>query len=76
MGRSRMKPDETTKSAGYAAVFGFNLRRLARCLVGEVRPKVDVVNNIAANNVNIIEKNEHAIGMIEMDGFTLILARR
>jgi hypothetical protein len=33
------------------------------------------VNNIAANNANIVEKNEHAIGVIEMDGFTLILAR-
>ncbi|KTD16946.1 transposase [Legionella jordanis] len=56
LGRSRMKSDATTKSAGYAAVFGFNLRQLTRCLAGEVRPKVDVVNNIAANNANIIEK--------------------
>lgn len=56
LGRSRMKSDATTKSAGYAAVFGFNLRQLARCLAGEVRPKVDVVNNSAANNANIIKK--------------------
>ena len=55
LGRSRMKSDATTKSAGYAAVFGFNLRQLSRCLVGEVRG-VDVVNNSAANNANIIEK--------------------
>ena len=51
-----MKSDATTKSAGYAAVFGFNLRQLSRCLAGEVRPKVDVVNNSAANNANSIEK--------------------
>ena len=56
IGRSRMKSDETTKSAGYAAIFGFNLRQLTRCLAGEVRPKVGVVNNIAANNANIVEK--------------------
>ncbi|OCH97627.1 hypothetical protein A8135_14140 [Legionella jamestowniensis] len=56
LGRSRMKSDETIKSVGYAAVFGFNLRQLTRCLAGDVRPKVDVVNNIAANNANIIEK--------------------
>ena len=54
LGRSRMKSDATTKSAGYAAVFGFNLRQLTRCLAGEVHPKVDVVNNIGANNANII----------------------
>lgn len=56
LGRSRMKSDTTTISAGCAAVFGFNLRQLTRCLADEARPKVDVVNNIAANNVNIIEK--------------------
>ncbi len=56
LGRSRMRCDATTKSAGYAAVFGFNLRQLTRCLAGEARPKVDVVNNIAANDANIIEK--------------------
>ncbi|HCD9575758.1 TPA: transposase [Legionella pneumophila] len=39
LGRSRMKSDETTKSAGYAAVFGFNLRQLMRYITGEVRPK-------------------------------------
>ena len=54
LGRTRMKSDATTKSAGYAAVFGFNLRQLTRCLAGEVHPKVDVVNNIEANNANII----------------------
>lgn len=56
LGRSRMKSDATTKSAGYAAVFGFNLRQLTRCLSGEVRPNVDVVNNSAANNANIVDK--------------------
>ncbi len=56
LGRSRMQSDKTTKSAGYATVFGFNLRQLTRCLAGEARPKVDVVNNITANNANIIEK--------------------
>ncbi len=41
LGRSRMKSDETTKRAGYAAVFGFNLRQLTRHVAGEVRPKND-----------------------------------
>lgn len=40
MDRSRMKSDETTKSAGYAALFGVNLRQLTRYLSGEVRPKM------------------------------------
>lgn len=35
-----MKSDETTKSAGYASVFGFNTRQLTRYLAGEVRPKI------------------------------------
>ncbi|STO91754.1 transposase [Fluoribacter dumoffii] len=39
LGRSRMKSDETTKSAGYAAVLGFNLRQLMRYITGEVRPE-------------------------------------
>ncbi|BCA93679.1 IS5 family transposase [Legionella antarctica] len=52
LGRSRMKSDETTKSAGYAAVFGFNLRQLTRYLSGEVRPEIDKMTNIAANNAN------------------------
>lgn len=52
LGRSRMKSDETTKSAGYAAVFGFNLRQLTRYLIGEVRPKVDKVVNIATSDAN------------------------
>ncbi|HFK3115679.1 TPA: hypothetical protein ACGZOA_002731 [Legionella pneumophila] len=34
-----MKSDETTKSAGYAAVLGFNLRQLMRYITGEVRPE-------------------------------------
>lgn len=53
LGRSRMKSDETTKSAGYAAVFGFNLRQLTRHIAGEVRPKNDKVLKIAANEPNI-----------------------
>lgn len=40
MGRSRMKSDEATKSANYAAVLGFNLRQLTRYIAGEVHPKV------------------------------------
>jgi hypothetical protein len=39
----RMKADETTNSAGFAAVLGFNLRQLTRYLVGEVRPKLDEI---------------------------------
>lgn len=53
LGRSRMKSDETTKNAGYAAVLGFNLRQLARCLAGEVRPKIDKMSHIAANDTDI-----------------------
>lgn len=34
LGRGRMKSDEATKSAGYAAVFGFNLRQLTRYIAG------------------------------------------
>ena len=39
MGRSRKKSDESTKSAGYAALLGFNLRQLTRYASGEVRLK-------------------------------------
>ncbi len=56
LGRSRMKSDETTKSAGYAAVFGFNLRQLTRCLTGEVRLKIEKPNNVAANNAYVSGK--------------------
>lgn len=52
LGRSRMKSDETTKSAGYAAVFGFNLMLLARYLTGEVHPVIDKMINIETNNAN------------------------
>ncbi len=34
--RSRMKSDETTKSAGHTALLGFNLRQFARHISGEV----------------------------------------
>jgi hypothetical protein len=47
-----MKSDETTKSAGYAAVFGFNLRQLTRYLTGEVHPKTKEMTNIAANSAD------------------------
>lgn len=53
LGRSRMKSDETTKSAGYAAVFGFNLRQLIRHIAGEVRPKNDKMSKMSANEANI-----------------------
>ena len=43
MGKSRMKSDETTRSAGYAAVFVFNLRQFTRYLTGEVRPNIEDV---------------------------------
>ena len=56
MGRSRMKSDETTKSAGYASVFGFNARQLTRYLAGEVRPKIDKVTSVAANDCQIVEE--------------------
>lgn len=55
MGKSRMKSDETTKSAGYAAVFGFNLRQLTRYLTGEVRPNIEKSRNNEANDMNITQ---------------------
>ena len=53
MGKSRMKSDETTKSAGYCAVLGFNLRQLTRCVAGEVRPKSEEMAKIAANDARV-----------------------
>ena len=53
MGRSRMKSDEATKSAGYASVLGFNLRQLTCYLAGEVRQKVDKMAEIVANEAPI-----------------------
>lgn len=50
MGRSRMKSDETTKSAGYCSVLGFNLRQLTRYVAGEVRAKSEEMTPIAAND--------------------------
>ena len=50
-----MKSDETTKSAGYASVFGFNARQLTRYLAGEVRPKIDKAASFAANDCQIVE---------------------
>lgn len=63
MGRSRMKSDETTKSAGYTAVLGFNLRQLARNLAGEVRPKVSEMSKISANNAEMSDKLA-AVGVV------------
>jgi len=37
LGRSRMKLDQTTESAGYSAVLGFNLRQLGRYLTGDAK---------------------------------------
>jgi len=51
--KSRMKSDETTKSAGYAAILGFNLRQLTRYLTGEVPPKSEKMDKIAANDGEI-----------------------
>ena len=51
-----MKSDETTKSAGYTAVFGFNLRQLMRYLTGEVRLENDNLSDIAANHANMSGK--------------------
>ncbi len=56
MGRSRIKSDETTKSAGYASVFCFNARQLTRYLAGEVRPKIDKITSIAANDCQIVKE--------------------
>lgn len=56
LGRSRMKSDETTKSAGYTAVFGFNLRQLMRYLTGEVRLENGNLDDIAANSTGMDEK--------------------
>ena len=40
MRRSRMKSDQTTLSAGYSSVLGFNLRQLKRNLMGEGKLKL------------------------------------
>ncbi len=56
MGRSRMKSDETTKSAGYCAVLGFNLRQLTRYVAGEVCQKHEDTVKIAANDERIAAK--------------------
>lgn len=58
LGRSRMKTDETTKSAGYAAVLGFNLRQLARHIAGEVRPKNE---GLDSNLLTISQIDENAL---------------
>jgi transposase, IS5 family len=55
-GRSRMKSDKTTKSAGYTAVLAFNLRQLARHLAGEARPKAGEMLGISANHAEMDEK--------------------
>ena len=47
-----MKSDQTTLAAGYASVFGFNLRQLVRNLMGEVCPKVEKMRQIAANDAD------------------------
>lgn len=38
LGKSRMKSDLTTLSAGYASILGFNLRQLKRAVLGKIRP--------------------------------------
>ncbi|HAU1599275.1 TPA: transposase [Legionella pneumophila] len=56
LGRSRMKSDEATKSAGYAAVFGFNLRQLMRYITGEVRlePRKTIKNEAKRTKNNSV----------------------
>lgn len=61
LGRSRMKSDETTKSAGYSAVFGFNLRQLMRYLTGEVRLETGDLDDISSNNAIINTKAAMAV---------------
>ncbi|MBP9722300.1 MAG: hypothetical protein KBD64_03980 [Gammaproteobacteria bacterium] len=39
--RSRMKSDNTTLSADYSSILGFNLRQLRRYAIGKVRPIYD-----------------------------------
>lgn len=56
LGRSRMKSDTTTKSAGYCSVFGFNLRQLMRNVTGEVRSKVDDVDRFLENRGQVVLK--------------------
>jgi len=57
MGKSRMKSDETTKSAGYAAVLGLNLRQLSRYISGEVFLEKGKI----ANNESNTEQNNKVI---------------
>lgn len=54
MGRSRMKSDTTTLSAGYSSVLGFNLRQLKRNVVGEVKIRQfsKTLSNRFCKNVN------------------------
>ena len=54
MGRSRMKSDETTKSAGYASVLGFNLRQLMRYALGEVRPENENKNKYNTKRTTVV----------------------
>lgn len=56
LGKSRMKSDETTQSAGFAAVLSFNLRQLTRYLAGEVRPKSEDPVKIKASELIINQK--------------------
>ena len=44
-----MKSDDTTKSAGYCSVLGFNLRQLTRYVAGEIRLKSEKMTLDAAN---------------------------
>ncbi|MCP4474983.1 MAG: hypothetical protein GY821_10560 [Gammaproteobacteria bacterium] len=55
LGRSRMRSDRTTLSAGYAAVLGFNLRQLKRHLTGEVRLEEE---NLAQNDQELTIEGE------------------
>jgi len=58
LGKSRMKSDSSTKSAGYCAVLGFNLRQLARYLTGEIYLKVENGENKPLNDNIYSAKND------------------
>lgn len=57
LSRSRMKSDETTQNAGFAAILGFKLRQLSRYIAGEVRPKFKEFMENAANKLIIGQKS-------------------
>jgi len=61
LGRSRMKSDRTTLSAGYASVLGFNLRQLKRYAIGKICPKFGENVSVVSENENIINNSTKMI---------------